>query len=366
MTRNRKTLLLFLDVDWHNPQTGGELVNAEVIQFALKYETNVDLFTGEHLPRIVRQQKVLSRICINIICAFFCIFRRYDLIVTDQYLHSKIVLASIIARIRGTKQVAIVYHLTYSLRKNRMLRWAEKMTECTLLSSANLIITLSESAEREVQDLGISGQKIRRIIPPVNSLGEREEFVRPVHHGGLKLLFVGTCYERKGIKYLLEALSLLNEEVDTLHIVGKYEEQDIYYIELQSIIAQHHLGNRVYFHGRISDSDLKQFYRSADVFVLPSLWEGFGFVLQEAMIVGLPIIATNVGSIPELIVDNENGILVPARDSNALAQAISYLYAHPEQRIALGQVGYNKILAADSQGSFAQQLFDLANSLYEK
>ena len=136
------------------------------------------------------------------------------------------------------------------------------------------------------------------------------------------LLYVGTVDKRKGLKYLIEAIGLLfTDKPDfefRLNIVGKITDQE-YYQELLDIIKRLGIDKYVIFHGRVSDEQLAVFYQKAELFVFPSLLEGYGIVLVEAMSKGLPIIAFNNSAIPYSIKDGKNGLL--AKNKNILSYA---------------------------------------------
>ena len=89
--------------------------------------------------------------------------------------------------------------------------------------------------------------------------------------------------------------------------------------------------------------DLEKFYSIMDIFVLPSTWEPLGNVLVEAMAFGKPVVATNVGGIPEVVVDNETGILVPPADPSKLAEALLYLLQNPDIAKRLGEAGKKRV-----------------------
>ena len=80
-----------------------------------------------------------------------------------------------------------------------------------------------------------------------------------------------------------------------------------------------------------------------DVFTLPSLWEGLGIVLLEAMAFKLPIVASRVGGITDVVVDGTTGFLVPPKDSKSLAQAIITLLKEPEKAEKMGEEGYGRV-----------------------
>ena len=96
---------------------------------------------------------------------------------------------------------------------------------------------------------------------------------------------------------------------------------------------------RIRLHGKRPHDELPAFYRRADVLVVPSLSEAFGKPAVEAMASGLPVVATRVGGIPEVVADGETGLLVPPNDPVALAEAMGRLAADPALRARLGAAG---------------------------
>jgi len=138
-------------------------------------------------------------------------------------------------------------------------------------------------------------------------------------------------------------MPMLSDQV-TLDIVGDTAAEPGYYIKLQHLVKELGLESKVSFHGHVGDKAmLAQFYQRADVFVLPSVVEGFGIVLLDAMSFRLPIVATLVGAIPELVQHGVNGLLVPPANPTALAEAIRHLLDSPTLREQYGQAGHNFI-----------------------
>jgi glycosyltransferase involved in cell wall biosynthesis len=138
-----------------------------------------------------------------------------------------------------------------------------------------------------------------------------------------KLLFVGRHVERKGIPYLISALKLLPSEY-TLTIIGDGDQTEALKKQAEELIKQ----GRVVFTGRIPNEEIARAYQKHDIFVCPSIidskgdTEGLGVVLIEAFAAGLPIAASNVGGIPDIIIDGQTGLLVEEKNSEALAKAI--------------------------------------------
>jgi glycosyltransferase involved in cell wall biosynthesis len=96
---------------------------------------------------------------------------------------------------------------------------------------------------------------------------------------------------------------------------------------------------------------------------MPSLEEGFGIAALNAMAAGLPVVATSVGGIPELVVDEETGWLVPPRDSEALAGRLRLLLSNPEQRLRMGAAGYARVCDHFSVGQMTQNFAHLYDEL---
>ena len=201
----------------------------------------------------------------------------------------------------------------------------DRPVEAMFLRLMNRVITISESARQELIALGVAFDRVTVVTPGFNQRVElaehkqRDETAKET----FQVLSVGTCAPRKGLLYLLQAVRLLKERCNVrVHVVGDTEDDPVHYQSLVDSMTEEALQDKVCFYGRISEAELDNLYAKADMFVLSSLWEGYGIVLLEAMAHSLPIIATNVGAIPELVRHGENGWLVPPGDSQALAEAI--------------------------------------------
>lgn len=177
--------------------------------------------------------------------------------------------------------------------------------------------------------LGIRADKIH-LIPPATDAPHNHR--RPRLDGRVHALFVGTCSPRKGVHYLVRAMALLENYPLTLHIIGDLEIDHDYAQEVIRLTRALHLEDRIVFHGLVPQEALWQQYAQADVFVLPSLWEGYGIALLEAMAFGLPIVATRVGAVPELIQDGQNGLLVPPGDPRGLAMGLRRIFTDTSLR----------------------------------
>ncbi len=149
-----------------------------------------------------------------------------------------------------------------------------------------------------------------------------------------KILFVGRHIERKGICYLIEAAKYLPRDQFEIRIVGVGDLTEQLKKQATAIAASN--AAEIIFTGKLSPEALANEYKTANVFTLPAIvdskgdTEGLGVVLIEAMELGLPVVASNVGGISDVVVDGETGILVPEKDPKALAEAYKRLASDNE------------------------------------
>lgn len=150
------------------------------------------------------------------------------------------------------------------------------------------------------------------------------------------LTFVGRLAPQKDPFTLLMALKALPEGL--LLIVGDGELRS----QVERFLQGQDLQDRVRLLGQ--RSDIPQILAGSDIFILSSKWEGFPYAIIEAMMAGLPVVATRVGGVEEMVENRKTGYLVPANDPLALTKAIQRLLEEPELRKKMGQAGREKAL----------------------
>jgi len=164
--------------------------------------------------------------------------------------------------------------------------------------------------------------------------------------------------EAKGIRYFLQAVPevlIRNSEVSFL-IVGAGSQRR----ELERLARDLDIESRVIFAGY--RPDVVKMLAIMDVFVLPSLYEGFPNAVLEAMAIAKPVVATRVGGTPEAVEDGVTGLLVPPRDPKALAEAIIALLQDRERAEAMGQAGRERVERYFS----AERMVQETEALYEE
>jgi len=220
-----------------------------------------------------------------------------------------------------------------------VLRYIIERSDAVSANSSFTASLVRELADVEVKVIPYGSTIVAREVPSM-AVGPEPH---PKRDEGWRILFVGRLIERKGLPYLIEAMDLLLPGLPVqLDIVGAGDQRPL----LERLVKDKGLAERVFFRGRIPYEELAELYAGCDVFVLPAIvdsrgdTEGLGVVLVEAMSYKKPVIATNVGGIPDIIRHNETGILVEQRDPQALAQAIEAVLTDDSWARELGQAGF--------------------------
>ena len=236
---------------------------------------------------------------------------------------------------------AFYFNYRNSALKNRVDTWVSRLYFAPL----DLVIAGGKAATSGIERFGVPSYKLKVVYPALrreflDALQRLEHRKNPTRGASWEknILVVGRLHPVKGLEYLLDALCLLDDRTVRLTIVGDTQRNPRYTQQLFAQVEALELSEQVTFVGTITDvNDLLRFYHRADVFVLPSVWETSPHALLEAMCVGLPIIASRAGGIPEYIHDGETGVLVPPADPAALAQALASLLRDAAVRARFAQ-----------------------------
>lgn len=231
-----------------------------------------------------------------------------------------------------------VYYSVYvhgtELLTLRAKTWKSRILR-SILKKARMVIANSGYTASIIKDAGIDAEVI--VSPPKIALPERPTDKARAQGGGMDILCVGRLVEHKGHAILMEAVSMVPGNIPwRLVIVGDGPRSR----DLHRYCKEKNLQGRVSIYRELSDDDLASEYEKASVFVLPSLEvvegvEGFGIVLLEAMAHGVPIVASFVGGISEVLDGGSCGVLVEAGNAVALAHALIELHKDAAKRLRL-------------------------------
>ena len=231
-----------------------------------------------------------------------------------------------------------------------------------LVNNSYKTLTNSSGTLKVCLESGLKKDKLE-ILP----FGVDTNIFRP--YNGLKdetviqILSIGYLIERKGFQYLIKSIKEVLKIQDNvkLKIVGTGPLEN----QIKNQIKELKLERDVEIMGNVSDEELLNLYNSSDIFVLSSIvdsqgnTEGLGVVLLEAMACKLPVIASNIGGIPDIVHDNVNGILVPQKNVLELSKAINELINNEEFRKSMALNGYEMVKGHFSWEQIAKDYIEI-------
>ncbi|MEK7502233.1 MAG: glycosyltransferase family 1 protein [Patescibacteria group bacterium] len=214
------------------------------------------------------------------------------------------------------------------------------------IKKAKKIITISNSSRNDIiKEYGVSGKKVIVVYPGIKSetnlkfkMQNSKLLEEKFDIKGEYILFVGTLQPRKNIEKLIEALTIVKNKNLELVIVGK---KGWMYEDILSAPIKYKVSDRVKFLDNVNDEDLPSFYKNADCFVLPSLYEGFGLPILEAMQYGCPVLASNVSSLPEA--GGDAAIYFDPQNTEDIAEKIDKVTSDEKFRTEMIQKGYEQV-----------------------
>jgi glycosyltransferase involved in cell wall biosynthesis len=273
-------------------------------------------------------------------------------------LHTHLAHAGIVgrvaARLAGFERVVSTRH--YGYEPSRFLsvgRWEDRVTDWSART-----IAISETVRRHLVERGLTAaEKVRVVyngidpdlVSPARVAPQRDTPLEVPTFGA-----IGRLQAQKGFPVLLRAFASLRRDLPAarLEIAGDGTMRD----ELQALASELGLDDAVRFLGSLAYPELLARLRGWDAFVLSSLWEGLPLVVAEAMALERPMVATDVGSVAEIVADGETGLLVPGNDPAALADGMRRLLADRDRAAAMGRLGRTRVIERFSLAASARRL----------
>ena len=244
-------------------------------------------------------------------------------------------LGALAARLAGVPKIIFTIH-GWAFDEDRpwWQKWLIKFTSWLTLILVTDTIAISKHSQNQVGHwpLGVA-QKIKLIYNGINTT----EPIRYKTRADLRIATdhiiigaIGELTKNKGLWYAIKAMRELKNRKIVMLIIGDGEEREV----LEGLIAKENVGEKVSLLGHKDHA--AEWLQIFDIFILPSIKEGLPYVLLEAGLAKRPVIATDVGSVGEIISDDNTGLLVPPRDVEALAEAIDSLAGNAPKRTILG------------------------------
>lgn len=234
--------------------------------------------------------------------------------------------------------VALVHHpLALETGIDAATAAALEASERRALATARRVIVTSRATAAGLATYGVSPDRIDVVEPGT----DRAPLASGSRGGPRQLLCVAALVPRKGHAVLFDALERIGSRHWRLACVGSLERHPAMAEDLRALARAKGLEELVEFAGEADSATLPGYYAAADLFVLPTLFEGYGMAVAEALARGLPVVSTRTGAIAELV-GNDAGIVVPPGDVSALSNALSQV---------LGDAGADRLREKFAEGA---------------
>src|SRR5215207_3777902 len=245
-------------------------------------------------------------------------------------------------------------------------RWRQSLHSLLInIGVAHTLVAVSEQTGAQAIEEGVRANKINVIpngVTPLDTLSiNRSEARRSLglNEENIFLLSVGRLTNQKGHEYFIQAISQVVRHFP--HVRAGICGDGPLRTQLESQISKLGLSDSVKLLG--AWDDISSILASADIFVLPSLWEGLSRALMEAMAAGIPVIATSVDGINNLVTNDVHGLLVPAEDPERLGNSILQLLRDPEMMKRIGSAGRAHVLQIHSTDDMCKKYYQLMQAL---
>lgn len=271
----------------------------------------------------------------------------FDLVHIHRYFSLHSCPAMLMSKLKGRPIIFTPHSATIREQKGILATLIKKTFDCTcgryLIRSPNILIALTQDNIRDYLELGAEADKIR-LVPNGIDLGkfrhlpDSSRFEKKYEITGEVVLFVGRLVKYKGVHYLLQIAPKILEEFPKTKFVIVGPDYG-YKNELLKLVTTLGLQKSVVFTGAISDSELLEAYAAANVLAFPSIHEGFGLVLLEAMACRKPIVTWKTSAMQYIVEDQESGILVNPWNLEDFAQSIISLLSNKKLARDMGEKG---------------------------
>jgi glycosyltransferase involved in cell wall biosynthesis len=288
----------------------------------------VHYFPYLYIPKLSQSANVYFLLCSAILfCPIIILFRKWDAVI-GSWIYPDGLVAVLLGKLKRIPAIAVALGTDVNDLVNRASQRAQVQR---FLSQGAATITVSQDLANKLAAHGIAKDKLHVILNGVDS-----DSFKPQSKTDAKmalgfnpseklLLFVGSHITEKGCFELINAFNEIAQQNPDckLAMIGGGAAA----VALQDLVSKLELGSKVIFVGKLSHDFLPRWFSAADALCLPSYREGIPNVIMEAMASGLPVVATSVGGIPE-VVTNESGILIMPRDVESLVKGLAHVLSN--------------------------------------
>ncbi len=333
--------------------------NKKIIEPLLKECNNVSLIRLRSKPLSLMEQFEIP---------FFCRNSKIDIFHSPSF---------VIPRFMKTKVVVTIHDLIHVLFKSEfsfIVQLYYKLIVRPAIRNSNIVITDSKSSESDIVDwANIDGSRIRVVSLACDSIFKKHsdnnamQAVRSKYGvDGKYIMYNGNKKAHKNVEALIEAFAILKsrlKEPCTLVVVGKRDNNttETNCAGIDSLIAKRKLSDSVVFTGHVSEYDLVGLYNSAQLLVMPSLYEGFGFPVLEAMQCGCPVVCSNISSLPNVC--DDAAFYIDPYSIESIAEGLHRVFTDEDLRRELADKGLERAKAF-SWDKCANETLNIYNEVY--
>lgn len=348
--------LYFLTNNYEPASSGGEIYNKALLEGAIKAGFTVEAI---ELAKICQNSSNIININIQLLKMVIKSPKR-SLYIFDADPKMRYILALFWIKLfrKDATIVGMIHHYNYIDKSSPLLRFIHKFFDQLTSKQYQQIITNSQSTYESFLHLTKHPQTPKSILQPFVIPQPLKDERSLKMSTPINILFVGSLIDRKNVLITLKALSYINYDF-IFTIVGSTSDTN-YVNNIKQTISHLGLSNKIKIKGRVSDSELEQYYKNADLFLMVSKNEGYGMVYTEAMRYGIPIIAGNTGAVPEVVKDNFNGLLCSPHSDTEIAAKINLILGDKERYKNISENNIRKYKTFHSKNSFilsASQIF---------
>ena len=275
-------------------------------------------------------------------------------------------IGALAGRLGGVKKIIFTAH-GWAFNEDRPL-WQRFLIAflhwITILLTHHTIVVSNNSANQIIKWPGVK-KRIRVIHNGVNKSeflerGAARTALLPTNQTGHWLGTIAELHKNKGLEYLIRAVAQCQGDTLTLGVIGEGEER----LRLETLIKELGVEEKEFFAGKKENA--AQYLKAFDIFALTSITEALPYVILEAGLASLPIVASGVGGIPEIITSMESGILIKPKQVTEITKALNFLLTNPKKAVGFGRNLKHKVAKEFSTSRMVKQTIVVYNNHYEK
>lgn len=277
-----------------------------------------------------------------------------DILIMNSRLYTRFLLCNIKRFINGKTKIVVIHHHNNYMNNSGYKRYVHKFFEYRQLRFADELVIPNQY----IIDLIKNEKKMPPIVYLPSSFNKKEYKQSKLNNN--RILFVGTIEPRKGIDLGIRAFKVLLDRFPNYKftIAGRIDAEPQYYKKLIELVQKDNIEANVEFLGRVSSEELSDLYQNSDLFLFPSLLEGYGWVMIEAMARGLPVIAFNNSAIPYTVVDGKNGRLIENKNWKKMGEALISTLSNREMMMRYQEGAIDTFLSVPSQDDLNAMTMD--------